>query len=37
VSVSKNCRADRMGKRTTSAIDRPAIFTDSVSERSRDP
>ncbi len=37
VSVSKNWRAALMGNRTTSAMDRPAILTESVSDRSREP
>jgi hypothetical protein len=37
VSVSKNWRAALTGKRTTSAMDRPAILTESVSGRSREP
>jgi len=37
VRVSKNCRADLIEKRTTSEMERPAIFTASVSGRSREP
>ncbi len=37
VRVSKNWRAALIGKRTTSAIERPAILTESVSDRSREP
>ena len=37
LSVSKNWRAALMGSRTTSAMERPAILTESVSGRSREP